>query len=242
MTSTLILPTWLIGDTREVPRRNWGVRIADDRIADVAPNAILRERYPNDQYWEASDQVLAPGVVNTHTHLYGILAHGIPLKRVPTGFFEFLNEFWWPNVENRLDHAMLCAATDLQCVRMLSSGVTTFYDCLEAPFALPGCLAAQAEVVRRRGIRGVLSFEATERVSAENGQLGLRENVEFIESCARSPGLVSGIMCFHTTFTCSADFIRQVFAAAEKLRVPVHMHCAEGAYEPRYTLDAHVGK
>jgi len=241
MASTLILPTWLLGDTRETPRREWGARIVEDRIDDVAPNALLRERYPTDPCWEASDQVLAPGFVNTHTHLYGVLAHGIPLERVPTGFFEFLDEFWWRNVENRLDQAMICAATDLQCVRMLSSGVTTFYDCLEAPFALPGCLAAQAEIVRRRGIRGVLSFEATERVSAENGQLGLRENIAFIESCARSPGLVSGMMCFHTTFTCSEIFIRQAFAAAQELGVSVHMHCSEGAYEPKYTLE-HFGK
>lgn len=60
-------------------------------------------------------------------------------------------------------------------LEMLASGVTTVYDCTEAPQALPGCLEAQAEVVRGRGIRAVLSFEATERLSPENGQLGLAE-------------------------------------------------------------------
>jgi 5-methylthioadenosine/S-adenosylhomocysteine deaminase len=59
----------------------------------------------------------------------------------------------------------------------------------------------EAEVVRRRGLRGVLSFEATERVSAENGELGLQENAYFIDSCRERGGLVPGLMCLHTTFT-----------------------------------------
>jgi cytosine/adenosine deaminase-related metal-dependent hydrolase len=118
--------------------------------------------------------------------------------------------------------------------------VTTFYDCLEAPHAIPGALALEAEIVRRRGLRGVLSFEATERVSAENGALGLRENADFMDACRAQGGLVSGMMCFHTTFTCSADFIRQAFDLAAERGARVHMHLSEGAYEPRYCLE-HFG-
>ncbi len=92
---------------------------------------------------------------------------------------------------------------------------------------------------RRGGIRGILSFEATERVSAANGQLGLRENLDFVRS--RPAGsLVSGFMCYHTTFTCSAEFIRQAFEMAAAEGVSVHMHASEGTYEPEHAL-AHFG-
>ena len=241
MPGTVILPEWLIEDAKNSPRKNWGVRVQADRISDVAPNQVLRERYPDDHLWEAPTQCLAPGFVNTHTHLYGVLAHGIPLRHPPSGFFQFLAEFWWPVVENRLDQEMICSATDLQCARLLLSGVTSFYDCLEAPFALPGCLDAQAEVVRRRGLRGIMSFEATERVSRENGQSGLSENVEFVESCRKNRDLVSGIMCLHTSFTCSDAFIRQAFEIAREANTLIHMHCSEGSYEPEYTQQ-HYGK
>lgn len=236
MAHTLILPEWLITTATEPPRAGYGVRVVDDRIADIAPHADLRARYPDDAVWDAPGQVLSPGFVNAHTHLYGMLAHGIPLHQAPADFWGFLEQFWWPRVEDRLDHAMICAATDLQCARMLRSGVTAFYDCTEAPFALPGILAAQAAVVRRHGLRAVLSFEATERVSAANGQLGLDENAAFIAECGRAGGLVQGLMCFHTTFTCSAAFIQQAFARGRALGVPVHMHCSEGDYEPDYAL------
>ncbi|MCL4395366.1 MAG: amidohydrolase family protein [Chloroflexi bacterium] len=241
MSGTLILPAWLMTAARELPRKDWGVRIADDCVDDVAPNDSLRARYPNDPQWQADDQVLAPGFVNTHTHLYGVLAHGIPLTTAPSDMRAFLEEFWWPLVENRLDQQMICTATEMQCVRMLQSGVTGFYDCTEAPFALPGCLQAQAQVVTRLGLRGILSFEATERVSAENGQKGLAENAEFIRMRKSQGGLVSGMVCFHTCFTCSAGFVRQACDLAHELGALVHMHCSEGAYEPRYALD-HFGK
>lgn len=237
MTGTIILPDWLIHNAPKEPLRGWGVRVVDDQIADVAPNVALQQKYSDDQVWHALGQVLAPGFVNAHSHLYGILAHGIPLEKAPSGFWPFLEDFWWPLVEDQLTHELICAATDLQCARMMQSGVTSFYDCTEAPYALPGVLNAQAEVVRRRGLRGVLSFEATERVSPENGQLGLRENAEFVKSCRAQGGLVSGLICFHTTFTCSAPFIQQAFAMGKELGVPVHMHCSEGTHEPQYALE-----
>ncbi len=229
----IILPSFLINEPGQPPKAEWGVRVVGDQIVAVAPNAELRRAYTEDEIWNATGQTLSPGFVNAHTHLYGVLAHGIPLDRAPSDFWAFLKDFWWPLIEDRLDHEMICAATDHGCVEMLRSGVTSFYDCLEAPHSLPGCLNAQAEVVRARGLRGILSFEATERVSKENGQLGLQENAEFMRA---AHGLVSGLMCFHTTFTCSAEFIRQAFDLAREQNALVHMHVSEGTHEPEYVL------
>ena len=43
-------------------------------------------------------------------------------------------------------------------------------------------------------------------------------------------------MCYHTTFTCSADFIRQAFEMAAAEGASVHMHASEGTYEPENAL------
>lgn len=231
----IILPAWLITSALEKPQQNWGVRVIGSWIVDVGPNSVLLERYPGDESWIASGQVLAPGFIDTHTHLYGILAHGIPVEKAPSGFMPFLKDFWWPLVENRLDREMICAATAANCAAMIRSGITSFYDCTEAPHALPGILDAQAEVVQKSGLRGLLSFEATQRLGLENGQLGLQENAAFIQRSSTRGGLVQGMMCFHTTFTCDAAFIRQTYQMAENGLV--HSHCSEGLYEPHYTLE-----
>lgn len=232
MNGLIILPLWLITTPHEAPKKSWGVRVIGDQIVDIATNADLQEKYPNDEIWEAPNDVLSPGFVNAHSHLYGVLAHGIPLQNAPSGFWPFLEDFWWPLVEDRLDHAMINAATDYRCATMLKSGITSFYDCTEAPQALPGCLFSQAELVRKWGLRGILSFEATQRVSEENGQLGLQENAEFTKANLQSP--VSGLICHHTTFTCSADFIQQAFGIAQDLGVLLHAHVSEGTYEPEH--------
>ena len=239
MNGTIILPEWLIAISGEKPKQKWGVRVEAERITDVAPNAELRRKYPGDSIWDAPNDVLSPGFVNGHTHIYGVLAHGIPLSKAPSGFWPFLEDFWWPLVENQLDHEMICAATDLRCANMLESGVTSFYNCTEAPNALPGCLEAQAEVVGRHGLRAILSFEATERISKENGELGLEENASFIKATKKEGGLISGLICHHTTFTCSAAFIRKAFHLAKETSSLLHAHVSEGTYEPEYNLREH---
>lgn len=241
MSGQLILGDWLITSATEVPKKSWGVRVVGSRIDRIGSHADLVVEYPDDEIHDAGGTVIAPGFVNAHTHLYGTLAHGIPLDKAPSDFWAFLADFWWPLVEDALDHEMICAATDWVCAEMLRSGTTSFYDCLEAPFAIPQALLAQKEVVERRGMRGILSFEATERVSAENGQLGLRENASFVDLCQKERGLVQGLMCFHTTFTCSASFIKQAFDLAAERDVLTHMHCNEGVHEPNFALE-HFGQ
>jgi len=231
---TLILPEWLISDTHKAPRYQWGVRVIGNQITEVAPNQELISRFPEDRIWKAPNQVLAPGFVNSHMHIYGVLAHGVPLKKAPAGFWPFLADFWWPLIENRIDHSMLASTTDLRCYQMIRSGVTTFYDITEAPNALPNCLEVQAEVVRKWGLRGILSFEACERISAENGLLGLQENLSFIDSSQKKSDLVSGLMSIHTTFTCSETFIRTAYEMALDRNVLFHAHVSEGTYEPEY--------
>jgi 5-methylthioadenosine/S-adenosylhomocysteine deaminase len=228
----LVLGDWVVASADEPPLAAAGVRVADGRVTAVGAHAELLAAHPDDEVVRRPETVIAPGFVNAHTHLYGTLAHGIPLATAPDGFWSFLDDFWWPKVEDRLDHDMITAATAWVCAEMLRSGTTTFYDILEAPGALPGALLAQKEVVDRFGLRGILSFEATERVGADNGQAGLAENVRLIEACrADTASLVAGAICYHTTFTCSPAFIRQAFALAEEHGVFCHAHCNEGVHE-----------
>ena len=158
------------------PRPAGAVAVEGATVSAVGPAADLERRFPDATVVAAPGKAIVPGLVNAHHHMYGVLAHGIPLAKAPAGFWPFLRDFWWPLVEDALDREMIAAATELACLEMVRSGVTAFYDCLEAPNALPGALEAEAAIVRRWGLRGVLSFEATERAGPEKAELGLQEN------------------------------------------------------------------
>ncbi|MDD5367906.1 MAG: amidohydrolase family protein [Anaerolineaceae bacterium] len=236
MSGTIILPEWLICSAKQPPKYHTGIRIEGDSITEVAPNDTLRSEHPQDLLIQADDQVLSPGFVNTHTHLYGVLAHGIPVAKAPAGFWPFLEEFWWPLVENRIDGEMLHAAVEWQCQQMIRSGVTAFYDCLEAPNTLPGCLDLEAEVIARYGLRAILSIEASQRISQANGLQSLAENASFTAKHDRVDDLIHGLMCCHTTFTCDAEFLLRAYEMSRELGCQIHVHVSESTYEPMHTL------
>lgn len=230
---TVITADWVIAEPGDAPVVAGAVHVDGPVITEVGRATEVIANHAGDEIVDGSGCVLAPGFVNTHVHLYGVLAHGIPVEVAPTGFWSFLEDFWWPKVEDALDQQMILTATRWVGAEMLRGGTTCFYDILEAPNALPGILTAQAEEVHALGMRGILSFEATERVSAANGEGGLRENLDMIRF-GRSNGtdsLVSGLMCIHTTFTCPPGFIERAAGLAAHEGVLLHAHVNEGAHE-----------
>ncbi|WP_246187467.1 amidohydrolase family protein [Neomoorella glycerini] len=228
-----ILGGFLITSSRAEVHPSWGVRVAGGKIAAIGPNEELLAAPDRGEVIDARDAIISPGFINGHMHMYGILSHGISVKNAPAGFYSFLEDFWWPQVENRLDHNLVATTTAWACVEMIASGITTFCDILEAPAAIPGALEVEAGIVRRAGLRAILSFEACERISQENGELGLKENAGFIRACQGDP-LVKGLMSVHTTFTCSPEFLIRASELARELGSDLHMHLSESPYEPQY--------
>lgn len=227
---TLILPDWLVVAADREPLAGQGVRVVDGVVEAVGPHRELLAAHPDDVVHRADGHAVLPGFVNSHVHLYGVLAHGIPIVSPPSGFESFLDDYWWPQVEDRLDQRMITTATEWVCAEMLRSGTTTFYDICEAPGALGGVLAAQAEVVRRSGLRGILSFEATERAGPDVARRSLEENRSFAASVVDDP-MIGAMMCWHTVFTCGAAFIEEAVGSAADLSIGSHAHCNEGRHE-----------
>lgn len=213
-----------------------GVIIEGNRIAAAGPNASL---LPNegDTVIDATDKLIAPGFINGHNHMYGMLSHGITVEALVTEFSSFLEDFWWPYVENRVDHDLVRTTAAWNMVEMIDSGVTCFCDILEAPNSIPGALEIAAEVTEAAGLRGVLCFEACCRISEENGALGLKENADFIRSHNKPDSTVTGIMSIHTLFTCPEDYVSEAKAMAKELGADIHMHLSESVFEPTWVKE-----
>lgn len=211
--------------------------VENDEIVNVGPIGKIESLYSFDEVIKIDDGVVMPGLVNSHNHMYGILARGIPVVIPPSTFQGFLEEFWWPRVEDGLGRGQIHTAALMSSVEMIKNGTTCSADILEAPNALPGALDVEAKATREVGIRSVLSFEATERTSEENGWKGIEENLSFIKrwNNKRNP-LCRGMFCTHTTFTCSAEILGKVRELANQYPAGIHIHLQEGAYESKYCL------
>lgn len=225
--------------TPEGFKADWGVRIVDNKIAEVGPNESLTVE-AGDVVEDAGKHVILPGFVNGHNHMYGFLSHGITLTGVKvTEFSSFLDDYWWPYIENRVTPEIAVTTAEMAAVEMIDSGVTSFVDILEGPYSIPGSLEAMRDVIDKAGLRGRLSFEACQRISEENGQLGLKENYDFIK--AHNGERVDGVMSIHTLFTCDEKFVKQAKEMADEAGAPMHMHLSESVFEPTWCAE-HYGK
>lgn len=231
MAGTMIKATYLM--TPQGLKKDYGLRMEGGRITQVAKSAELRI-LPGDEVVEALGQMILPGFVNGHNHMYGFLSHGITAEAEVTGFESFLDDFWWPCVEDRINHELAGATATWACVEMIDSGITSFVDILEGPNSIPGALEAERRAVKEAGLRGRLSFEACERVSRENALLGLKENIDFVKKYNREGELVQGLNSIHTLFTCSGDFIREAKKLSDENDCMLHMHLSESVYEPKW--------
>ena len=235
----------LSASATETPLQHHGLVITDGLIEKIAPNNELKEFYPDAQITDLSNCAVSSGFVDAHRHCYGVLAHGIPTENAPADFWAFLNEFWWGKIEDRLDHDMLRAAMDLACYDMIRSGVTSFFDCLEAPNTLPGGLfMCKAKLCSVGACAACCASKPPNASAAKTASWGCKRMlISFALAAMRKSkikhqksNILSGAMCHHTTFTCSDGFIRKAHGLAKELGSLLHFHCSEGTYEPEQCL------
>ncbi|MEM3522563.1 MAG: amidohydrolase, partial [Candidatus Bathyarchaeia archaeon] len=76
---------------------NGAIAIENEKIIDIGKTIELEKKYKADKIIEAKGKIVIPGLICSHTHLYGMLLAGAPLKIVPpSDFSQILQRVWWP--------------------------------------------------------------------------------------------------------------------------------------------------
>jgi cytosine/adenosine deaminase-related metal-dependent hydrolase len=211
------------------------VAIEDGRILAVGPSDSVPTGFGADEVIDAKGCIVMPGLICSHTHLYGIALRGSALSpRPPSDFLQILQRIWWP-VDECLTNADAYATALAAGAESLINGTTCFADTYSAPNAIEGSLAHIAKATNEVGIRGFISFEATERRSQREGRRGLEENLRFMAS--GSKGRAMGMLSLHASFTVSDDLISRAVEAGEKHRVPLTIHVSEGPNDSYHNIE-----
>lgn len=208
----------------------------DGVVTDIVPNEKVRG---DGRFTDARESIVSPGFINTHSHMYNVIIRGKDFHPTATSLKAMLEEWWWAKVENHVNHEIIDVATRVACAEMLKNGITCMDDILEAPNSVPGCLGLEASILEKAGMRGVLSLESCERISHENGMQCLQENYEFTKRQRAANKAVRGMMCVHTTFSCSPEFLRLGKSMADELGGGIQLHCSEGPDEPRWCMSTY---
>ena len=212
--------------------RDGFIRIDGNRIAEIdTMDKLTPKKMEGAEILDAGHKIAIPGFVSTHSHLYSAVVRSLPhagYEDVDFSFVSWMERFWFKMLEDKVNRKDVYAGTLINCIENIKHGYTTTSDTCEGSYALPGALFEAGRAVDASGMRGVLSFETTGRISPENAMLGLQENVEFIEECRKHPdSRIQGVIGVHTTDTCSGDLIQRCRAEATRIGAGLQMHLAD---------------
>ncbi len=225
----------LIGNGRLITRdealpylEDGAVVIDGEMIKEVGTLADMRAKYPGAEFVDAKGQVIMPGLINAHTHIYSGLARGLSIDGFnPTNFFEVLDGQWWYIDRHlSLDGTRACAyATVLDCIR---DGVTTIFDHHASFGEIPGSLFAIKDVCRELGMRACLCYEVSERDGAEKCAQSIRENADFAKWAKdENDDMIKAMFGGHALFTISDKTFEEMVKANDGM-TGFHIHVAEG--------------
>jgi 5-methylthioadenosine/S-adenosylhomocysteine deaminase len=212
--------------------RNGLVYIEDTIIKAIGPASELNiDSYKEDaEIIDASGKIVAPGFISLHSHLYSAVVRSIPFSGFDDSDFSFISwmeRFWYPMLEDRVTQRQMYIGSLANMLGNIRSGITTTTDTAEGSYAIPGALDHVLQAAEESGMRCVLSFETTGRISPENQALGLQENLNFIEKLNPKKGRITGRIGIHTTFSCPTELLVEARKKSDELKCGIMMHMAD---------------
>jgi 5-methylthioadenosine/S-adenosylhomocysteine deaminase len=226
--------------TMDLDRRilsDHSIIVEDGKFTAIGKTSDIIRDWRADEVIDASGAIVMPGLVCSHTHLYGMLLRGAALDIVPpSDFTQILQRIWWP-VDESLTFEDAYASALVGCVEFLKTGTTTFADTYSGPNSIEGVLDRIAQAIREVGIRGLIAFEATERHSKEEGERGVQENARFARKIGGEKGSkVRPLFSLHASFTVTDELIQLVRRLASELAVPATIHTSEGLGDLQHNM------
>ena len=209
--------------------KNSDLLIVDDKISEIS--ACIDESSA-DKIIDASDKILMPGLVNTHTHISMSLLRGIADD---LELDTWLNDHIWP-MEAHLCEEYCYIGALLGACEMIKSGTTTFSDMY---FYMDGVARAVDEI----GMRAVLSYGMIDFGIEEKRENEFKENIALIKNHHNTAdGRITARFGPHSCYTASVDLLERVRKEADKYDVGIHIHMNETMKEINDVGEAHDNK
>ncbi len=188
--------------------------IKDDVIFEIAPEI---DESNVDKVIDATDKILLPGLINTHTHLSMTLFRGLADD---LSLDSWLNDHIWP-MEANLNGDYCYIGALLGAVELIKSGTTTFSD-------MYFYMEDVARAVDEAGIRAVLSYGMIDFGDEEKRKNEIRENLTLFENCnGMADGRIKVFFGPHSPYTASEELLIKVRELADKYGMGIHIHVSE---------------
>ena len=197
---------------------NGAVAVRGERIVGVGTKAEIDARFQAKQRVDRPDAILAPGLINTHTHAAMSLFRGIADD---LRLQDWLEKYIFPAEAKNVSAEFVRWGTRLGCLEMLLGGTTTFTDMYYFEDAV-------AEAAKEAGMRGVLG-ETIIRFPAPDNKTpadALRFTEKYLARFREDPLIVPAVAP-HALYTNSDETLKASRALADRYKVPLLIHLSE---------------
>lgn len=200
--------------------------VEGDKLQEVGPMETCPPE-PGIKTVDLNGKIVMPGMICSHSHYYGQLIRGMPLKTSPVNWQQILGSLWW-QVDKSLDHEQCYYSALMGIIEGIKAGTTTYFDHHASPKAAGGSLDVLEKAVLETGVRACLAYEVSDRDGEAACQEGIAENVRFIKKTQKEQNpLVKGMFGLHASYTLSDKTLEQCVTLAEELGTGFHIHVAE---------------
>ncbi|SPE32730.1 5-methylthioadenosine/S-adenosylhomocysteine deaminase 1 [Candidatus Sulfopaludibacter sp. SbA3] len=197
---------------------NGAVAIVGDHIVGVGTRAEIDARFQARQRLDRPEAILAPGLINTHTHAAMSLFRGIADDRK---LQDWLEKFIFPAEARNVTADFVRWGTRLGCLEMLLGGTTTFTDM----YYFEDVVAEAAKEAGMRGVLGetIIGFPVAD---AKTPADALKFTEGFLTRFRHDP-LVVPAVAPHALYTNSDETLKASRALANKYDAPLVIHLSE---------------
>ena len=185
----------------------------------VSINSIPAD-FSADKVIDASDKLLVPGFVNSHTHVHMTALRN---RADDLNFMTWLFDKVIP-MEDKLTSDDAYWSIQLACMEMLESGVTCFLDMHMFPdTVVKATLDAGLRAVISRGFQGGRDDDG-------GGKRRIREAVADIEKY-KGLDTIDFMLAPHAPYTCDGEYLDEIAALADETGLGINTHLSESQDE-----------
>jgi len=207
------------------------LRIEGGQFVERGPQVQVMD---GDEVIDLGGKLVMPGMVSAHQHLYTSLARGMPAPLPPPeNFAEMVERRWW-RLDQALDLDAVHVAAVVGALDALCSGTTTVLDQHASSRAVAGSLTRVARGMNEVGLRGVLSYEVSDRHGAVGREEALDENASFLK---KAQGRFRGMIGAHASYTLSQDALDGLRELSRSTGAGLHLSVAEDPTDEKLSVE-----
>ena len=201
---------------------NGAIAIRGERILAAGPKSEIEQRYQARQHLDRPDAILAPGLIDTHTHAAMSLFRGIADD---LRLQEWLEHYIFPAEARNVTPEFVRWGTRLGCLEMMLSGTTTYTDMYYFEDVV-------AEATKEAGMRGVLgeTIIGFPSPDAKSPADALAFTDRFLTRF-HGDSLIVPAVAPHAIYTNSDETLKACRALANKHDAPLVIHLSETKHE-----------